>query len=346
MQNLYHMVSECDKDGENTVVTVLDGAEFGRKALFSNGKLVWESESEGCFSKGQETFLCALRQAKKEGNTMVEWNGTHVFCDTLGQESTLVICGGGHVSIPVIQIGKMMGCHVIVLEDRPKFANDARRAGADEVFCEPFEQGLDKVEGGRNTCFVIVTRGHRYDQECLAKIVRKPHAYIGMIGSRRRVLTVKQAVLEGGGDPAVLENVHTPIGLDIGAETPAEIGVAIMAEIIETTKKEMRTHGYSRDMLRALTSEEDEKKVLATIVRRRGSAPRETGTKMLVYGDGHCVGTIGGGCVETDIQHKALCMMRNETERQKLCHVDMSGSDAEEEGMVCGGNVDILLEVV
>ena len=131
--------------------------------------------------------------------------------------------------MPVIKIGIMMGWEVTVLEDRPKFADNARRAGASHVICEPFEEGLDKVPGSSDTYFVIVTRGHRYDQVCLEKIAEKEHAYIGMIGSRRRTTLVKKLLEEQGTDKAVLDAVYTPIGLDIGAETPEEIGVAIMA---------------------------------------------------------------------------------------------------------------------
>lgn len=98
--------------------------------------------------------------------------------------------------MPVIKIGIMMGWEVTVLEDRPKFADNARRAGASHVICEPFEEGLGKVPGSSDTYFVIVTRGHRYDQVCLEKIAEKEHAYIGMIGSRRRTTLVKKLLEE------------------------------------------------------------------------------------------------------------------------------------------------------
>ena len=87
---------------------------------------------------------------------------------------------------------------------------NARRAGADTVLCQPFEEGLKKIPGDRDTYFIIVTRGHRYDQVCLEKIMKKEHAYIGMMGSRTRTVKVKQALLEQGADPQILESVHTP----------------------------------------------------------------------------------------------------------------------------------------
>ena len=105
------------------------------------------------------------------------------------------------------KIGKMLGFHVTVLEDRPLFANHARSAGADIVICDNFESGLEQISGDKNTYYVLVTRGHRYDQECLRIICEKPYAYIGMIGSRKRVKTVIEQLEQEGTDPEVLKEV-------------------------------------------------------------------------------------------------------------------------------------------
>lgn len=156
---------------------------------------------------------------------------------------------------------------------------------------------------------------------------------------------VKETVIANGGDPDVVHNVHTPIGLNIGAETPEEIAVAIMAEIIEVKNQKKRNGGYLKEIMNTILSDAGNM-VLATIVARRGSAPRAAGAKMLILPDGNCVGTIGGGCAEADILRRALLMIRAGDEQPKLCHVDMTGQDAEEEGMVCGGVIDVLLEVI
>lgn len=372
MLDFYRAVSECKPGKKNMTAVAIDGPAFGQKAVYEDGELVWESEEGGFFTANKKELLESLGRGQEGCKNLVKLQGSSVFFDWLGQEMELVICGGGHVSMPVIKIGLMLGCHVTVLEDRPMFADNARRAGAAQVLCETFEHGLDKIEGGDNTYFVIVTRGHRHDQVCLEKIVRKKHAYIGMIGSSRRVAAVKELVIEGGGSPEVLEQVYSPIGLDIGAETPEEIGVAIMGEIIKVKNKKRRTCGYSKDMLREILNpgtagERQERRVLATIVTRKGSAPRDVGTKMLILPDGRCIGTIGGGCMESDVIRRALHMIRTggqettgcvpaggnpmdrqaaDMEERKLCHVDMTGADAEDEGMVCGGVVDVLLEVV
>ena len=342
MNRLFEKIETCEPGSVSFVMTALDEEHLGEKALFSNEKLVWESDEKGFFSENKDVAASIT-----EGG-VVQIAGNRVFCDTLGRETQIVICGGGHVAIPVIQIGRMIGCEVTVLEDRPTFADHARNAGAAHVICEPFETGLDRVEGSSDTYFVIVTRGHRYDQVCLEKIVKKEHAYIGMIGSRRRTTLVKQNLIERGVDKKVLDTVYTPIGLDIGAQTPEEIAVAIVAEIIEVKNKKKRTYGYSKEIIRAIcdTDGEQGKKVLATIVARKGSAPQGVGAKMLVLPDGRCIGTIGGGCMEAEVLQKALFMIRTDARKAQLCDVDLMEADTEEDGMVCGGTLEVLLEVV
>ena len=342
MENLYQRLRTIDSNNRNIVCTVVDGKHFGEKALFSNEHLIWETSADGFFSHSD----FGTNEIKKSGCYTV--GSESAFCEIVGNEKKIIVCGAGHVSIPVVQLGRMMGFKVTVLEDRPKFADDARRAGAHKVICDAFSHGLENVSGDKDTYFVIVTRGHRYDMECLEKISRKEHAYIGMIGSRMRVKKVIDTLIEKGCNENVLKNVYTPIGLDIGAETPEEIAIAIMAQIIEVKNKINRSGGYSKKMLRSIMELEvdNRKKILATIVSRKGSAPRAVGTKMLILPDGNCIDTIGGGCVESEVVRKGIHMLRTGKVEPQIYHVDMTGQNAEEDGMVCGGEVDIMFEVV
>ena len=321
MMELMEAIQESEGQAERRVLTLLGGRYISEKALVIDGKIVWESRKNGYF----HGYTDEIKNITESGITYI--GNEKVFCDTLGQEKQIVICGAGHVSIPVIKMAVMMDCEVIVLEDRPMYADHARMAGASQVICEPFEEALDKIQGSADTYFVILTRGHRYDQICLEKI--KKNDKIRLIGVR-------------------LDAVYTPIGLDIGAQTPAEIGVAIIAEIIEVKNRKKRTYGYSKEIMRALTAQEPypEKKIMATIITRHGSAPQGLGTKMLIYRDGRCVGTIGGGCMEARVIQIARLMAAGEGEQARICHVDMTGNEAEEEGMVCGGEVDVFLEIV
>lgn len=303
--------------------TVLSGPQAGRKVLL-NAEQIQEKETDGIFSCGQD----------------------RVFRERIGRSEKLVICGGGHVSVPIIRIAGMLGFSVTVLEDRPKFADNARRAGADQVFCEPFREGLSRMEGDSDTWFVIVTRGHRYDEECLELILAKPHAYVGMMGSRRRVAIVKDQLEERGVNRALLDSVHTPIGLAIGAQTPEEIAVSVMAEMIQEKRKNNVSGGYSQEVAEALFRRDGRKKVVATIISRKGSAPRDVGTKMVIFEDGETADTIGGGCVEHEIMQKAFSMMRFAEPVFCICTVNMTADAAEDEGMVCGGIVEVMMEMV
>lgn len=302
-------------------------------------------------SAGEKKLLVNPKENGIEGHE-------RVFRERIRRTPKLIICGAGHVSMPIIRIGKMLGFVVTVIEDRPKFADNAREAGADQVVCQTFQDGLSEIPGDSDSWFVIVTRGHRYDAECLESILRKRYAYVGMMGSRRRVAIVKDQLAEKGISRKILDAVHTPIGLKIGAETPEEIAVSVMAEIIQVKSDQGnrdggKSGGYSGEMLSCIlgigSSGErniDQKKILATIISRKGSAPRSVGTKMLILEDGTTIDTIGGGCVESEIIQKALVMMRTDAPAFQICTVDMTAGQAEDEGMVCGGVVEVMLERV
>ena len=315
-------------EGDIWSETVLAGEHAGEKRLSCGGGAGEEGEQKVKFLHDTESQ-------------------TRIYRERIGRTPKMIICGAGHVSMPIIRMGKMLGFTVTVIEDRPKFADHARAAGADQVLCEPFADGLSKIRGDSDSWFIIVTRGHRYDTECLEAILQKPYAYVGMMGSRRRVAIVKDQLEAKGVCREALDGVHTPIGLKIGAETPEEIAVSVMAEIIQVKNAGSAKGGYSPELLDAVLDPDDSReKVLATIISRKGSAPRSVGTKMLIRADGTTVDTIGGGCIESEVIQKALLMMRAENEGFRLCTVDMTSDAAEDEGMVCGGVVEVMLEKV
>lgn len=340
MSGFYEKLSELHPDYDTLAVTFVEGEHIGEKALFSKGELIYETVN-GVFPRSLQKLMIETHMSG-----LLQIGGQRIFCEILGSEKKLVICGAGHVSIPIIRMGKMLEFQVTVIEDRPLYADHARNALADEVLCDDFCHALSTIKGDPDTYFVIVTRGHRYDLDCLEEILLKSSAYIGMIGSRVRVKRVKDLLIEKGFEEERLNKIYAPIGLAIGAETPEEIAVAIMAEIIQVKNHAKRSGGYSKEIKKAIYQEDtgEMPKILATIVSRKGSAPREVGTKMLILKDGTTVGTIGGGCVEADVCRKAHSMLAEDNEKAKLYSVDMTGRDAEEEGMVCGGVVEILLE--
>jgi xanthine/CO dehydrogenase XdhC/CoxF family maturation factor len=134
------------------------------------------------------------------------------------------------------QVGRLLDFDVTVIDDRPSFANSERFPMADQIVVDDFEAALDRLPITSSTYVVLVTRGHVHDVRVLRKIVRSPAAYIGMIGSRRRVFAVfKLLHAEGVGVDALLR-VHAPIGLDIKTETPGEIAVSVGAELLKVRR--------------------------------------------------------------------------------------------------------------
>ncbi len=144
----------------------------------------------------------------------------------------LVIVGGGHVGLALATVAELTGFSVIVIDDRVEFANRERFPMADQVIAEDAGEVIPTLGLDANTYVVLVSRGHRYDEEALRASVGRGAAYVGMIGSQRRTSTVLRHLGEEGFDQAALDAVSTPIGLDIGAETPEEIAISILAELI------------------------------------------------------------------------------------------------------------------
>jgi xanthine dehydrogenase accessory factor len=146
----------------------------------------------------------------------------------------LIIVGAGHIAQPMCHLGALLGYRVTVLDDRPDFATQERFPDADRLVRADFSDPFAEVPIGERSHLLLVTRGHKYDYECLIRALRTdpPPAYIGMIGSRRRVRATYVQLLDEGIEPDLIGRIHAPVGLDIGAETPEEIAVAVAAELV------------------------------------------------------------------------------------------------------------------
>ena len=166
-----------------------------------------------------------------------------LFIDAQVPPHQLLIVGAGHIAAPLAEIGHICDFEVTVLDDRPQYANRQRFPTADRVIAGAFTEELRQLRSGQptfdeNTYLVLVTRGHQYDVACLLEVLDDPVAYIGMIGSQRRIRAVYELLeREQGVAPEKFDRIHAPIGLAIGAQTPAEIAVSIMAEIISVQRR-------------------------------------------------------------------------------------------------------------
>jgi xanthine dehydrogenase accessory factor len=203
----------------------------------------------------------AIRERHHKHFTYETANGrVKIFAEVQAQPPHLIIVGAGHIAVPLAAIGKINDFQVTVLDDRPQFAHPNRFPTADRVIAGPFREELNNLRPTRpdgskqpfdnHTYLVLVTRGHQYDVDSLLEVLDDPVAYIGMIGSQRRVRAVFELLeKEQGIPPEKFDRVYAPIGLDIGAITPAEIAVCIMAEIINVLR-DGPAHGMSEQIRR------------------------------------------------------------------------------------------------
>ncbi len=262
-------------------------------------------------------------------------------------EERLIILGGGHVSWPLALFGAECGFAVTVVDDRPSFASRERFPKARQVLCESFERCFDKLRITSSDFVAVVTRGHRYDMDCLRALLSGTEpAYMGMMGSRRRVSEIRKILQSEGYGEKAIDNIHMPIGLPIGALSPAEIAVSILAEMIEKRRDNSRSMSKTAAdadfrVLERLAAERGPCAV-ATVLSTKGSTPRRSGAKMIIYPEGRIYGSIGGGCAEAEVMREALKYVG--TGRCTVKTVDMTKDVSEEDVMVCGGVMDVLIE--
>lgn len=276
------------------------------------------------------------------GRERLSWSGGRLgelppgpsFGQTLSAPVRLVICGGGHVSRALAPAARAVGFQVTVLENRPEVLSEGNFPPDTDLRCGEFDRLLQEGAFGPNTFYTIMTRGHREDWTCLSRILKLPHSYVGMMGSRKKVAATRQRLEQEGFSPEQMDSVHSPIGLTIGAETAAEIAVSVVAELIQCRKALGLQAPLEPDFIQGL---DQFPYALVTLVDCQGSTPRKAGARMLVYGDGTIRGTIGGGPSEAQAIQNALGALN--TGKPGLYTYRMDGSAHS----ICGGVVQYLI---
>lgn len=316
-----------------TLMTFL-GTRKGQKAFLIEGALTVSDEAL------RPQWNIAAEKIPETMPQILETGYGPVLYERISARPKLIICGGGHVAQPLGVLGKLLDFEVTVIDDRPEFANEDRFPGC-QILCMPYLEALKQVPSGADCYYVIVTPGHIADRECLESLLRKNRfAYVGMIGSRRKVELLRKELAEQGFDPGLVERVHMPIGLRIGAKTPAEIATCIAAELIQV--RSGADGGFDRDGLAEMAA--GTPLVLCTIIKKTGSAPRGVGARMMVDRDGKSYGTIGGGEGEAAVINAAPKVL--EGGKARFLEHTMQNSDAHKAGMICGGSVTVLMEPV
>ncbi len=238
-------IAELRRGGRTALLaTVLDGEDPAAGGL----KMLFFRDGSTTGSLGDTTFDTAAAEAaarhRQFADDLIEIfrpfpEGPRILLESIAPDPVLFLFGGGHISLALARIAKMAGFRVVVIDDRPAFANRERFPEADETLVMEMEGALSRLKINRRSYIVAVTRGHQHDKTVIRQAAKIDAAYVGMIGSRRKIkLMWKELEAEGIGRER-LEAIHAPVGLSIGADTPEEIAVAIMAEIIQTRRKTM-----------------------------------------------------------------------------------------------------------
>ncbi len=228
------------------LATVVDGGEdglvqSGAKCLVRDGRVqagtIQDQGLQAAILKEAEARLKDERSKLVSLDLPSPGGKVEVYFDVMLSPPKLIVVGAGHIAVPLAKFAKLLDFHVTVIDDRILFANRERFPDVDEVTVGDMAETLKEISITPSTYIVLITRGHKYDEPCLREIMRSPAKYLGMIGSKRRVKACfhrfkeEEKIAE-----EIIQRVYAPIGLDLHAETPEEIAVAIIAEIIQVRR--------------------------------------------------------------------------------------------------------------
>ncbi len=206
----------------------------GRSILYSDGRLI------GNAALTRKDIQTIQAEPPNISNTaVISLEATRVIIDSIRKLKTLYCFGAGHVAVPTAHMAALVGFRVVIIDDRAEFANPERFPEASQIkVIGDFNRALEGLDVDADSFIVIITRGHQYDRAVLEQALKTEAGYIGMISSRRKREAIYEALMNKGVTGEQLTRVHSPIGIDIAAETPAEIGVSIVAELISERDKQ------------------------------------------------------------------------------------------------------------
>jgi xanthine dehydrogenase accessory factor len=248
--NIYQALAELEKNNGSAALCTVVKSEgstprhVGSKMLvYPDGKFIGTvgggdlehrvlDEAWMAISDGAPRTLKYTLSDPSRGDPGVCGGTVEVFVEPILPAPMIVVIGGGHVGKAVVHLAKWLGFRVAVSDDRAEFCNPASVPGADAYYPAPMAELLNQLSVTRQTYLVVTSRGSGVDAAGLPPLLESNAAYIGVIGSKRRWLTTVKALREKGVAEALIQKVHSPVGLELNAETPEEIAVSIMAEIL------------------------------------------------------------------------------------------------------------------
>ena len=254
--NIYEEIVKLQREGRRGAVATIVNAR-GSIPSFQSAKMlvrddgsiagtigggcveaeVWQAAREVISGEKPRTLAFDLNQDPKYDTGLVCGGTLEIFVEPVLPMPLLYIFGAGHVAVELFKTARNAGFDCIVADDREAYANAERFPGAREIVAKDFDEALVEMVPTESSYIVIATRGHRDDMRILRWAVQTPARYIGMVGSKRKAITVFRELTREGLSPDLFDRVHSPVGLDIGAITPEEIAVAIVAELIAARRR-------------------------------------------------------------------------------------------------------------
>ncbi len=249
--NIYEEIVKLQREGRRGAVATIVNAR-GSIPSFQSAKMlvrddgsiagtigggcveaeVWQAAREVISGEKPRTLSFDLNQNPKYDTGLVCGGTLEIFIEPVLPSPLLYIFGAGHVAIELFKAARNAGFDCIVTDDRDAYANAERFPNALKIIAKDFDEALAELTPSDSSYMVIVTRGHRDDMRVLRWAVQTQARYIGMVGSKRKAITVFRELTREGLNPALFDRVQSPVGLDIGAVTPKEIAVSIVAELI------------------------------------------------------------------------------------------------------------------
>ena len=259
MEDIYEEIVRIRNEGDKAALaTVVQ--DKGSTPRSSGSKMLVRSDGSfigtiggGCLEA--EVWEAAMKVIKEETPQMLDFDLTgrketkeglicggimKILVEPIISRPKIYIFGAGHIGFAISKIAKMTGFKIAVIDDRPAYANIEKFPDADEFFVDDPAMAVPKLGINKNSYIIIACRGHLEDQQVLEQVIKTPAAYIGMLGSRKKTKTVFSNLKECGITQKMLEEIHAPIGLPIATETPEEIAVSIMAEIIDQRRRKAK----------------------------------------------------------------------------------------------------------
>ena len=281
------------------------------------------------------------RYTSLEGNTLGEeslninnFKG-RVLEENLTPPVHLILFGAGHVGKALFHLARLQDIDITVIDSRDEILKQEDFPNAELIKVDYSNMDALKLNV-YNPYFCIFTHGHFGDKACLEWCLKQKTEYIGMIGSKGKVKTTFEKLLKEGYTEEQLAKVHAPIGITIGGDTPQEIAVSIMAEIIQTYSSKPNRSVMDIELLKVLSKKEG---VLCRIISKKGSAPRQIGTSMFVTKE-KVYATVGGGALEKRGIEEALNLKENVMLKEYILNPQGDLN------MICGGDEEILFQKV